>query len=132
MRKKKHKHLTILCVHLKRGTKMSKRPYIGELDHRITIFHIDPDAKTSTGETIKEEIEIGEISAKREDNGGNETEDEKIFYLQNRVYTIRYVQCIHLNGEEMFVRDNDGDYQIYSVEVIGRNEFLKIKTTKRE
>ncbi len=111
---------------------MSKRPYIGELDHRVVIFHIDPNVKTSTGETVKELVEIGAISAKREDNGGNETEDEKVFYLQNRVYTIRYVPSVHIRGEEMFIRDTDGDYQIYSIEVIGRNEFLKLKTTKRE
>jgi len=111
---------------------MTKKPFIGELSHKVVIFHIDPNLKTSTGETTKEPVEIGEIQSKREDNGGSESEDEKVFYFQKRIYTIRYVPQVHLKGEEMFVRDEDGDYQIYSVELIGRKEFLKLKTTKRE
>ncbi len=111
---------------------MSKRPYIGELDTLVTVYHIDPGVKTSTGETEKTPVKIGSIQAKRQDNGGNETENDKIFYLQNRFYTIRYVPEIWLKGQEMFVRDTDGDYQIYSIELIGRNEFLKLKTSKIE
>ena len=49
-----------------------------------------------------------------------------------RDYTIRYVTEVMQDGEEMFIRDVDGDYNIYSIEQIGRKEYLTLKALKRE
>ena len=111
---------------------MSDKVYIGQLNQRVEIWHIDPTNKSLTGETTKTPVLIGPIQSLRKDGGANETQEDKIFYLQNRTYTIRFVEIVFKKGEEMFVRDEDGDYQIYGIELIGKKEFLKLKTNKRE
>jgi len=106
--------------------------FAGMLNHRIEIYLNKAGISSATGETAKSDELVGPISCMLEDGGGNENEDGKIYYLSSRVYTIRFVEDVWKKGEQMFVRDQDGDYEIYSVELIGKKEFLKLKTSKRE
>lgn len=106
--------------------------YIGQLDTRIEIFLSSNAVASSTGETQKNDVSVGECQARVEDNGGEEEEDGKIYYSASKTFVTRYIQEVQEDGERMFVRLNGKDYDIYSVEVVGRNRFLKLKATKRE
>lgn len=110
---------------------MKKIVHIGKLDRRITIFK-KQTTKTATGESLVEDVVHQECWAKAEDRSSKEEEEGKIYLLSVRDYTIRYNAETAQSGEEMFIRDYDGDFHIAGVQHIGRKSYLKLNSVKRE
>jgi len=105
--------------------------FIGQLDRRVGIYHLQPQ-KTSTGEVSNTPVLLKETWAKAVDRSGNEIEEGKIFLYAVRNYTIRFDASVFADGEKMFIRDADGDYYITAIELVGRRNYLTLKTVKRE
>ena len=110
---------------------MEKHVKIGKLDRKVAIYQKQV-TKTSTGATTVVEVLFKECFSQAEDKSGKEEEEGKIYLLAIRDYTIRYDATIAQQGEQMFVKDFDGDYHIASVEHIGRRNYLRLKAIKRE
>ena len=110
---------------------MKSRAFIGQLDRRIEIYKMQPQ-KTSTGEVVNTPILHKATWARADDKAGRELEEGKLFLYAIRNYTIRFDAEVMANGEKMFIRDLDGDYYITAIDLIGRREYITLKTLKRE
>lgn len=110
---------------------MSDGVYIGQLDHRAAIYEYQ-NTKTSTGEDAQVEVPYKNAWCKIDDAGAKEVEDGKISLYAVRKYTIRYDENIMQRGEEMFIKETDGDYRVTSIQLIGRKNYMVLKTLKRE
>ena len=111
---------------------MADKINIGSLDVRISIYKKEVSSTTTTGETIKADVLLKETWASRYDKSSNEEEEGKIYLVAVREYVIRYNSEIVQDGETMFIRDVDGDYNIYGIEQIGRKDYLRLNAVKRE
>jgi head-tail adaptor len=110
---------------------MGKLIYIGDMDRKVGVYQYT-DVKTTTGETAKTEVLLKNTWAKAEEVSSSESEEEKVYLINVRNYTIRYNETIYQSGQEMFIRDLDGDYNVIGVQLQGRKAFLKLKCLKRE
>ena len=110
---------------------MKKNVKIGRLDRKVAIYQ-KQQTKTSTGATTVVEVLYKNCFSQAEDKSGKEEEEGKIYLLAIRDYTIRYDETIAQQGEEMLVKDYDGDFHIASIEHIGRRNYLRLKAIKRE
>ena len=111
---------------------MTNTPKIGQLNHPVILKKITM-VTTSTGEETKTEVEFkNPLWSQLDDVSGNESEDGKVISLNVRKYIIRYNEEIATEGEKMIVTDYDGDYNIHSIALIGRKNYLMLKCSKRE
>lgn len=110
---------------------MSDNVYIGELNHKIKIYE-KTKVKSTTGENVETDSLLFMIWAKVEDAASSEQEDGKVMLYAQRNYTVRYHQTIIDRGEQLVIKESDGDYRIYGVARIGKKDYIKIKTIKRE
>lgn len=110
---------------------MSKEITIGQLDRKINIYE-NTKVKSSSGEYIDTEILYKNCWAQSVDKTSNEEEEGKIWLYASRNYRIRYDANIVQRGELMLVRDDDGDYNVTGIELIGRKNYIILKTIKRE
>ena len=110
---------------------MKRAVYIGQLDRLVNVNQIQTTI-TTTGEKIKSEVVYAQTWAKLDDVSGNENEDGKIVALNVRKYTLRFDDEIVQNGTQMSITDDDGVYNIHSVEQIERKNYLVLKCSKRE
>jgi hypothetical protein len=104
---------------------------IGQLDRRVSFYRYST-TKSTTGETVKAESLYKETWAGASDMSNNENEEGKIYLVSIRNYTTRFDTTILTEGEEMFIRDADGDYYVTGIEHYGRQSYLILKTVKRE
>lgn len=115
---------------------MNKSHYIhvGQLNRKVSLFK-NLSTKTNTGEATQEDELVKEVMyAKREDFQGSEDDQQgRVIGLGVVSYTVRFGSDLALNGQQYFIRDFDGDYQINSVELTGqqRDRFLKLKCARR-
>lgn len=86
---------------------------------------------SSTGERAKSEVSLGKRWVKRIEVSGNEEEDGKLIPLSVLRYKMRFEKDVLINGEQYFFRDEDGDYRVNSVSIIGRNRELELKCSSR-
>ena len=110
---------------------MKNTAFIGQLDRRVEIYRMQPQ-KSSTGEVINTPVLLKQTWAKADDRAGREIEEGKLYLYANRNYTIRFDPEVFRDGEKMFVRDADGDFYITAIEMLGRRNYLTLKTLKRE
>lgn len=104
----------------------------GQLKTRVELFHYT-STKTPTGEAVKTAVSIGKLFVKRVDAHGGENEEGKLVSLSVARYIMRYSKNVLEKGTEYFIRDQDGDYEINSVILVGtqRNKFIECKCSKR-
>ena len=110
---------------------MKKDITIGQLDRKINIYETTK-VKSSTGEYIETEVLYKSAWAKSDDKTSDEDEEGKIWLYASRDYTIRYDENIVQRGEQMLIRDFDGDYNVTGILLIGRKHYVLLKTIKRE
>ena len=110
---------------------MNKQPEIGTLDRKINIYETTK-VKSSTGEYIETEVLYKNTWAKSDDKTSDEEEEGKIWLYASRNYTIRYDENIVQRGEQMLIRDFDGDFNVTGILLIGRKHYVLLKTIKRE
>jgi len=111
---------------------MANSVKIGQLNRAVILKKITT-VVSSTGEETKTEVEFkNPLWAQLDDVTGNESEDGKVISLNVRKYTIRYNDEIATEGEKMVITDFDGTYNIHSIALIGRKDYLTLKCSKRE
>ncbi|MFD0762985.1 head-tail adaptor protein [Lutibacter aestuarii] len=88
--------------------------------------------ESDTGEDVPLEVNFKQVWASLDDLSGSEDADGKIIALNVRKYVIRYIKEVVISGVEMLVVDEDGTYNITSVQQLGRKNFLLLKCRKRE
>lgn len=107
-------------------------PYAGELNARVEIYEND-ETKNSSGELIDTEVLVVTRNVKRIDGGGSEIEEGRLQAIGNRKYQMRYDNTIALKASKLFVRDFDGDWQVFGpVQILGgRNRYMQLNCRKR-
>lgn len=109
------------------------RVYIGSLDSRIDLITVGTTQSETGAVTGPETIFITGLAAQLvAGNSGNEEEEGKITWQDNRKYKIRYLEQVLLTGTQMIIRDNALDYDITHVAPVGRKRWLILSCTKRE
>ncbi len=109
------------------------RVYAGQRNRRVEIEKFTT-AKNALNEDVKTPVSVGFFWAAMEDLTGDEQEEGKVIYVVNRSYTILFNQEVKDDGEEMTLKDEGKDWQIFYVKEIGRKVQLTLKCTavKRE
>lgn len=104
----------------------------GQLKTLVELFKYT-NVKNAQGEAVKTAVSLGKKFVMRKDTPGGEDEEGKLVSLSVAKYIMRYNSDILKKGTEYFVRDQDGDYEINSVILIGalRNKFIELKCSKR-
>lgn len=110
---------------------MSKQITIGQLDRKINIYETTK-VKSSSGQFVETEVLYKNCWAKSEDKTSKEDEEGKLWLYAMRSYAVRYEENIMQRGEQMYIRDTDGDYYVTGIEQIGRKSYLILKAMKRE
>ncbi len=104
---------------------------IGQLCDWIEVFETT-STKSPTGQSNKTDVLFKRCWAMTNDNDSNEKDGDKVFLFNVRKYTIRFDPVMYERGEQMFINDIDGKYNITGIKQIGRKDFLELKTLKRE
>lgn len=110
---------------------MKNQVHIGQLDRRVGLYNKTYN-KAANGEEQATLTLYKNAWAMAEDKSASEVEAGKIYLNAIRNYTIRFDSIINTSGEEMVIRDLDGDYHIAGISHIGRKQFLTLKAVKRE
>lgn len=105
--------------------------YSGQRDQRVQIVEYTT-TKNSIGEPVKSETSIGWFRARMKDVSGRETEEGKVVYIIDRIYTIPYQSDIKARGEKMVLKHEGQDFEIYHVQEVGRKAQLMLKCTVRK
>ena len=111
---------------------MSNKTYIGELNERVVLNEIVTTKSPTTNEKLKTEVAFKTVWGKIDDVSGNESIDGRVIALNVRKYTIRYSEEIYLKSATLLIEAIDGTYNVNSVELLGRKQFLILKCSKRE
>jgi len=104
---------------------------IGQLDRRIQVVALS-HTTTTTGSTSTADTVVANLWAKAIDVNGTEEEDGKVFALAVRKYVIRYNATIAASGERMWIIDGTDRYNIHSIALKGRKQYLILNTSKKE
>lgn len=110
---------------------MNDKIKIGSLNRSVMLKQISI-TESDTGEDVPLEVNFKQVWASLDDLSGSEDADGKIIALNVRKYVIRYIKEVVISGVEMLVVDEDGTYNITSVQQLGRKKFLLLKCRKRE
>lgn len=107
--------------------------YVGQLDRRVAI-HRYTTVKDDIGESNKQQQLLVETWSKVQHVSGTEQTEGKVISLNVRDYIIRFVQAVYDDGEMLGIVDalDQGVFDIYAVEMIGRKEYLRLKARRRE
>lgn len=105
---------------------------VAELDTIITIVSITLVKDEETGDETETLTELGTLHAKRINVSGEEEEEGKIKWLSVRKYLTRYSAQLLADGVTMYIRTDEGDFNIHNVEPEGRKQWLVLKCSKRE
>lgn len=110
-----------------------KRVATGQRDQRVEIVEYTT-VKNAINEDVKTEVSIGFFRAAMKDVSGKEDEEGKVIYLIDRTYTIPYQSDIKTRGEQMVLKHEGKEWQIYHVVELGRRDqlLLQCTVTKRE
>lgn len=95
------------------------KPFIGQLNRKITIVRLEID-RTATGGEKTSEITVCEPYAKMDDGSGNEEVEGRVIHLINRSYVIRKRDDVNLNSTKLVLIDGSLRFEIYHVKEIGR------------
>lgn len=106
--------------------------YAGELNTLVELFKTTT-TKNASSEMVKTPVSLGQKFVKRIDIGGSEELDGRLISLNVAKYHMRYDRDILTNGTKYYIKDQDGDYEINSVNLWGsqRNKFIELKCSKR-
>jgi len=108
-----------------------KVAHIGQMDRRVELIKYDKTI-TDTGERTKIEVSLGFVWSKLQDVSGTEEIEGKVISLSVRRYIIRWRNDVVQSGVTFYIKDEDGEYNVHSVEHQGRKEYLVLKSSKRE
>lgn len=106
--------------------------FAGELNTLVELFK-NTITKNASSETVKAAVSLGQKFVKRIDIGGSEDLEGRLISLSVAKYIMRYDKDILKNGTKYYITDQDGDFQINSVNLFGtqRNKFIELKCSKR-
>ena len=110
---------------------MTKKTQIGTLDRRVELVSYNK-AKSTTGAPEETEVSLGVVWCKIEDVSVNEDVEGQVISLAVRKYIVRWQQFLIDDGALVYIKDTDGDYNIHGFETLGRRDYLRLKTSKRE
>lgn len=104
----------------------------GNLNTRVELYKWTT-VKEATGEGKKTLTTLGKRWVERRDVSGSEDEEGKMVALSVTRYIMRYESDLLNNGHEYVIKDQDGDFEINSVTLVGvqRNKFIELKCSKR-
>ena len=106
--------------------------HIGKMDRRIDI-NIRVKTKTDIGSETYINTNVATVWARRESIISIEDIEDKIVAVNSYNYTIRYHPDIAGQIiQNLYITDDGQQFDIYGVDPIGRQRFLKLKATRRE
>lgn len=106
--------------------------HAGQLDRKVGLYKYT-NVKNNAGDTVNTETFVANLYAYRDDSQGSEDdEDGRVIGLGNAAFTIRMRRDILTDMQSYMLKDIDGMFQIYSVELTGqRKSFLTLKASRR-
>ena len=106
--------------------------HAGQLDRKVQLYKYTT-TKNDAGDTIQAETFVANLYAKRDDSPGSEDDDDgRVIGLGNAAFTIRMRKDILTDLQSYYIKDLDGLFQIYSVEITGQqHRFLTLKASRR-
>lgn len=105
---------------------MEKKPYIGQMNHKIQLIE-KVLGRTATGAEISTENLVCEPWASMNDVSGSEDVEGKVRHLVNRTYVVRFNPVIKSKGTTLILIDEGKKYEIIHIIELGRNERLEIR-----
>ncbi|RZJ33726.1 MAG: hypothetical protein EOO51_12605 [Flavobacterium sp.] len=110
---------------------MVKKPFIGQLDRKISIVSF-VKAQSSTGNVTNNDQTVCGPWASLLDDSGAESVEGKIVSNISRSYVIRYNQSVAVSGAHYILIDAGERFKITHVEPIGRKSHLRLQVKKDE
>lgn len=110
---------------------MSTKPYIGQMDRKITVQEFTK-SQNASGEEVRSWANVASPWAFMEDVSGSEDVEGKVVHIVSRRYTIRYNSEIAATGNDMRVVDGSDTFNVYYVKHQGRKQHLQLLVTDYE
>lgn len=104
----------------------SVKPFVGQMDRRITVYKTDK-IKNSIGEEKETNVVICIPWAKVDEVSGGEEVDGKVLHRTNRSFIVRYRDDINQMSNQLKVGFEGVKYNVTHVKQIGRREFLELQ-----
>lgn len=102
-----------------------KKPYIGQMDRRISIYE-NIKTQNDIGEAKEERKLVTACWARVDTDTGSEKVEGNVRHLINKSFTIRFNKIIFDRGNEFVVEYNKQLYSITHVTEIGRRSHLQL------
>lgn len=101
-----------------------KMTFLGQLDRKVKVTRYEVQA-TSTGSRDRIAVDLGEFWAHMRDSSGGQDVDDKVYFINNREYTIRYTVDIK-PGMVLSLTDDGVEYEVVHVVEVQRRRMLKL------
>lgn len=102
------------------------KPFVGQLDRRITIYREDM-IRNSIGEEKPQEVVVCQPWAKVSETGGGEEVEGKVLHRIQRNFIVRYRDILNQLENKLKVDFEGQRYNVTHVKQIGRREFLELQ-----
>lgn len=107
-----------------------KKPFIGQMDRKISIVEVQVN-QSSTGSETTTDVEVCAPYAFMNDVSGNEDVEGKVIHLFSRTYTIWARAEVKSKGAKLIVIDGDARFEITHIKEIGKTHLeLLCKTNE--
>lgn len=108
-----------------------KKPYIGQMDRKISIYRLVL-SRNAVGEEVSQEELFSKPWAQLIDDYGGEKIDMAVMHSSTRSYVIRYRAEIYKDGDKMIIEDRGQRFQIVHVSEVGRRSHLRLRCVSDE
>lgn len=104
---------------------------IGHMDRHIQIL-IAQEGKGALSEAAIVEVPLKSVWATVDYGSGGEDFDEKVYTLENRMYTIHYDPVIVDELMQKLIIEDEGDrWYVYATDLLGR-QYIVLKAERRD
>jgi len=102
------------------------KPFVGQLDRRITLFESEK-VQNAIGEEKQVDTVVCIPWAKVDEVSGGEETDGKILHKTQRNFIIRFRADVNTKSNQLKVDFEGTRYNVTHVKQIGRREFLELQ-----
>ncbi|QLE02886.1 head-tail adaptor protein [Galbibacter sp. BG1] len=111
---------------------MAEQMYIGKMDRRIAIVK-RIKSKSTSGADSYTETTLATVWAEKKELKSEEAVDDKVVTINAHQFVIRFhPEIASEKVQHLYLVDENDEYDIYGVEMVGRKQFIKINCERRE
>lgn len=103
-----------------------RKPFVGQLDRRITIYE-SSKTQNAIGEEKEVDVVVCRPWAKLDEVSGGEEVDGKILHKTQRSFTVRFRDEINTKSNQLKVDFEGTKYNVTHVKQIGRRDFIELQ-----